>query len=221
MLTPYDWQEAIGHRAHYVESRLADGVPVLAASCKEGIVLLSKRRQGNRKVFEIYDRLAFAGIGLQSDIEAIRIAAIEFAHREGFTRSEEDVTVNRVVARLSSSIKRAFADFNTSPIVAACLFAEVGDKPSKDTIMVLEYDGDYQTAGPVTVLGGTVETVSRLREAVGEKSLESKGMEEAWKVLKGAFSSFQEPTAVAEEEWIEEAVLLSRDPSRENRFVSL
>ncbi len=64
MNTPFDWQEAVGHRASYIESRLALGTPVLAVSIDAGIVLFTYKRQA-RKLFEIYDHLAMAGIGQQ------------------------------------------------------------------------------------------------------------------------------------------------------------
>jgi len=62
MITPYDWQEGIGHRASYVDNKLAQGSPVMAISIGEGILLLTYRRQA-RKIYEIYDRLAYAAIG--------------------------------------------------------------------------------------------------------------------------------------------------------------
>src|SRR6476661_1608987 len=113
MLTPYDWQEGIGNRAQYIEGKLAQGSPVLALSRPEGILFFTYRRQ-TRKIYEIYDRLILAGIGQQSDVDAIRNAALEFASREGFQRSEEDVTIQRVVNALSAPLKRAFGDFGSA-----------------------------------------------------------------------------------------------------------
>ncbi|HMS55623.1 MAG TPA: hypothetical protein PKA27_09510 [Fimbriimonadaceae bacterium] len=224
MLTPYDWQEAIGHRAQYVESRLADGVPVLAASCKDGIAVLTWRRVGTRKVFEIYDRLLFSGLGLQSDVEAIRIAAIEFTHREGFARSEEDVTVQRVVAGLSTSIKRSFADFNTSPVVATCLFAEVCDTPAEDSLMVLEYDGDYRAIGPLAVVAGTEKTRAELESALSGFDFPTMTGAAALDAFRGAWKvgeSTETDGADLPSELVEEPVLLSRDSTRVNRFVAM
>src|SRR5271170_6150411 len=103
MFTPYDWQEGIGNRAQYIEGKLATGSPVLAVSLPEGILVYTYRRQA-RKVYEIYDKLIFAAVGQQSDVEAIRIAALEFASREGYNRSEEDVTIQRVATGMSAPL---------------------------------------------------------------------------------------------------------------------
>lgn len=51
-----------------------------------------KRTQ--RKVFEIYDELMYSAIGAQADVEAVRLAAIDFAHQEGFARSPDDVSIS-------------------------------------------------------------------------------------------------------------------------------
>src|SRR5580700_2953899 len=131
MLTPYDWQEGIGNRAQYIEGKLVSGSPVLAVSLPDGILLYTFRRQA-RKIYEIYDRLVFAGVGQQSDVEALRMSALEFASREGYNRSDEDVTIQRVATAMSAPLKRAFSDFSTSPLVARSLFGEVGSTLEED-----------------------------------------------------------------------------------------
>lgn len=162
MLTPYDWQEAIGNRASFIEGRLAVGAPVLALSIGEGIVMFTYRRYTN-KIFEIYDNLAFSAIGQQSDIETLRMAAIDFAHQEGFNRSENDVTIRRVVSTLSTPIKRGFADFSSPPFIFRGLFAELGDKAATDTYAVLDYEGEFKTHRNWAFLVGSEEFVDSLR----------------------------------------------------------
>ena len=67
MQTPYDWQEAIAHRAEFIEDRLSQGTPALAVSIDAGVLFYTYKRQA-RKLFEIYDHLAMAGIGQQSAV---------------------------------------------------------------------------------------------------------------------------------------------------------
>ena len=47
-------------------------------------------------MFEIYDRIAMGAIGHPGDIERLRMAAIEVASTEGFTRSAQDVSLRRL-----------------------------------------------------------------------------------------------------------------------------
>jgi proteasome alpha subunit len=163
MFTPYDWQEGIGNRAQFIEGKLAQGAPVLAVSLDAGILVFTYRRQA-RKIYEIYDRLIFAGIGQQSDVEALRVAALEFASKEGYSRSEEDVTIQRVATAISAPMKRAFSDFNAAPIVARSLFGEVNTTPADDLYYALDYDGDYTMSRNAAVIAGTLDAADALRD---------------------------------------------------------
>ncbi|MGE0001493.1 MAG: hypothetical protein AB7F50_03845 [Fimbriimonadaceae bacterium] len=158
MLTPYDWQESVGHRIQYIDSRLAAALPVAAVSCPEGIVLATHGRHGH-KLFEVYDRIAMGALGLQSDIESLRSACIEFAHREGYQRSEADVTVQRVANTVSTPIKRAFADFSSAPFIAKAMLVECGAKQEQDRAIVLDFDGDF-AVNPFPVAIAAVEADS-------------------------------------------------------------
>lgn len=153
--TPYDWQQTLRQKADYVEDRLRGGSPVAALSCREGVLLLTTRRTQS-KIFEIYDRLAFAGLGNPSDLEAVRHAAVDFAHAEGYQRSEQDVSIQRVVGfALSPALKRSFADPFRTPLVIRGLFAQVGEEPAEDLFYVLNYDGEFVLYHDYAAAAGT------------------------------------------------------------------
>jgi proteasome alpha subunit len=221
MITPYDWQEGIGHRAQYVEGKLKHGSPVLAVSLVDGILIYTRRRQ-SRKVFEIYDRLAFSAVGQQSDVEAVRNAAVEFAHQEGFNRSEQDVTIQRVVTALSQPVKKAFSDFSSSPIVARSIFAEVNEVPIEDLFYVLDFDGDYGAVEGHALVGGTREAEDSAREEVRKLI----GGTEANEAAVALSTLWEEMIRKADEELDfadleHEAYLIERSSERENRFRSV
>src|SRR6201994_757405 len=83
---PYRWVEAIANRREYIEGQLAPGSPIAALGYREGILFVTLG-QTRQKLFEIYDRIAMGAIGHPGDIERLRMAAIELASTEGFTRS--------------------------------------------------------------------------------------------------------------------------------------
>jgi proteasome alpha subunit len=218
VFTPYDWQEGIGNRAQYIEGKLAQGVPVLAVSLADGILLFTFRRQA-RKIYEVYDRLAFAGVGQQSDVEALRTAAVDFAHQEGYNRSEQDVTVQRVATAMSAPLKKAFADFGAAPVVARSLFVEVNAVPEDDIYYTLDYDGDYSISrGSAALTGSEVQALAfegklePVKAMTTEKALET--LREIWQA---GMESEERPVKELMEGLTAEAVLLERRDVRENR----
>lgn len=153
--SPYDWNEAVRHRSEYVQNRLRDGSPVVGISALEGVLLVTVHRT-QRKVFEIYDRLMYSAIGNQADIETVRNTAIDFAHREGYTRSPDDVSIQRLVGfAISPILKRAFGEAFSGLFVIRALFAEMGKSPEQDEFFALNYDGEFIKSRRVAVVAGT------------------------------------------------------------------
>jgi proteasome alpha subunit len=142
---PYRWVEAIANRAEYIETQLAVGSPIAAVGYRDGILFLTLGRN-RQKVFEIYDRIAMGAIGHPGDIERLRMAAIELASAEGFTRSAADVSLRRLAHySLSPVLKTAFEQVYGAPYLARMLFAEIGAKQETDLFLRLEYDGAIAT----------------------------------------------------------------------------
>ena len=144
---PYRWVEAIANRREYIETQLATGRPIAAVGYRDGILFLTLG-QSRQKIFEIYDRIAMGAIGHPGDIERLRMAAIELASTEGFTRSAADVSLRRLAHySLSPVMKTAFEQVYGAPFLARLLFAEVAAKPEEDLFLRLEYDGAIATNG--------------------------------------------------------------------------
>jgi proteasome alpha subunit len=144
---PYRWVEAIANRREYIEAQLAPGSPIAALGYRDGILFLTLS-QSRQKIFEIYDRVAMGAIGHPGDIERLRMAAIELASTEGFTRSAADVSLRRLVHySLSPVMKSAFEQVYGPPYLARMLFAEVGGRPEEDLFLRVEYDGEIATNG--------------------------------------------------------------------------
>lgn len=139
----FQWLEAIRDRGEYVRDQLSQATPVFAISRPEGILLVGVVL-GQSKIFEVYDRQGFAGLGNPVDIEKIRQLAIESTHLEGFKRSPEDVTLRRLMSfSLSPALKNSFESVFQPPLIVEGVFAEVGDTPEEDVLMEFSYDGNF------------------------------------------------------------------------------
>ena len=159
---PYRWVEAIANRREYIEDQLRLGSPVVLLNYTDGLLLLTVSRT-TRKVFEIYDRIAFAALGHPADIERMRLAAIDLAHMEGFNRAVSDVSLRRLVNfGMSPVLKSAFEQVFTAPHIVKMLLAELGEDADHDFIAKLDYDGSFarsemETKDTCEVIAGTHE----------------------------------------------------------------
>src|SRR5258705_10967896 len=192
---PYRWVEAIANRREYIEAQLAPGSPIAALGYRDGILFLTLG-QTRQKIFEIYDRIAMGAIGNPGDIARLRMAAIERASTEGFTRSAADVSLRRLVHySLSPMMKGAFEQVYGAPYLARMLFAEVGERPAEDLFLQVEYDGEIATNGV---------TFAQVRQdfAVLSGTRQSRGLMESFlKAEHGADASFETALKAALEAW--------------------
>lgn len=144
---PFRFVEAIANRREYIEGQLAGGSPIVALNYAGGILLATVSRE-RQKIFEIYDHIAMGAIGHPGDIERLRMAAIELASTEGFTRSSTDVSLRRMANySLSPALKAAFEQVYGAPYLARMLFVELGDEPGQNTFYRIDYDGAIHSNG--------------------------------------------------------------------------
>lgn len=226
MYSPYDFNQSIAHRAEYVEERLKSGSPVVGLSYDNGVLLFTVKRT-QRKIFEIYDQLMYTAIGAQADVEAVRLAAIDFAHQEGFSRSPDDVSVQRLVGFvLSPAIKRAFSDPMTSPNVLRAVFAEVGKTPGQDAFFVLNYDGEFSNSARYGLAAGSTAAEDAMREEL-EKHDDLPDLKtslqrarDAWRAGSTPSDNDDETDALeaALKDGEIEAAILERNTPRESKF---
>ena len=193
---PYRWVEAIANRREYIEGQLAPGSPIAALGYRDGILFLTLG-QTRQKLFEIYDRIGMGAIGHPGDIERLRMAAIELASTEGFTRSAADVSLRRLVHySLSPVMKSAFEQIYGPPYLTRMLFAEVGARPEDDLFLRVEYDGEIASNGATyararqdfAVLSGTRQSVELMEAFLKTEHTPDTGFEGAVKSALDAWS---------------------------------
>lgn len=187
--TAYDWQQTLIEKADYAEGRLRHGSPVSAISCQDGILLLTVRKS-QPKLYEIYDRLAMGALGNPSDLETVRQFAVDFSHAEGYQRSAEDVSIQRVVGfAISPAFKRAFSDPRLMPMVLKAVFAQVGDTPAEDALFVLGFDGEFHRRQAAACIAGSAQAEARMMEVFSQNK--AKTLKEAISLALRAWAAGQ------------------------------
>lgn len=152
---PYRWVEAVGNRRQYLDEQFKQGSPVVAVSYADGILLLTVSR-GTPKLYEVYDRIALAGMGHPADLEKLRFSLLEMAHLEGFNRSPSDVTASRLMKYgLAPTVKQAFEEIFKAPFVVKILLADLSLKPGHDSFLTIDYDGSFDETPDGAVLAAT------------------------------------------------------------------
>lgn len=193
---PYRWVEAIANRREYIEHQLAGGSPIAALNYRDGILLFTLGRE-RQKIFEIYDRIAMGGIGHPGDIERLRMAAIEVASTEGFTRSAHDVSLRRLANySMSPALKAAFEQIYGAPYLARMLFAELGRGSSPNLFVRLEYDGSIHTNGGAFgkafeefgVVSGTAASTEKMEIFLRRQSFSESPLEDALRIALEAWT---------------------------------
>jgi proteasome alpha subunit len=206
---PYRWVEAIANRREYIETQLASGSPIAVVGFAEGILFVTVGR-ARQKIFEIYDRIAMGAIGHPGDIERLRMAAIELASTEGFTRSAADVSLRRLAHySLSPVMKAAFEQIYGAPYLARLLFAEVGARPEEDLFLRVEYDGAIASNG---------SGVAELRQnfaALSATRSSTESMETFLKETQSGDGSLEGAINAAVDAWSVGQLTLSAEAARE------
>jgi proteasome alpha subunit len=152
---PYRWIEAIQDRRDYIEDQLRVGSPVVGLTYNEGMVLLTIGR-GQRKIFEVHDRIALSAIGHPADIERLRMLVTDTASVQGFQNAIEDVNLHRLTNFvLAHTFKQAFESIVGEAYIIKMLLAELGSTYEKNRFTCINYDGNVRTDTISTVIGGT------------------------------------------------------------------
>ena len=159
---PYRWVEAVRNRREYLEDQLQSATPVVGLTYEHGILLLTTT-PGPRKLFEIYNQVAFAAIGHPADIEKLRKAVIDIAHVEAFNFSASDISLQRLVSfGLGPLIKAAFDEIFRSPYTARGLMAELDPPEEQDAFYTIDADGSFTSARHFAAVAGTPESVGSI-----------------------------------------------------------
>lgn len=150
---PYRWVEAIRNRHDYLEDQLSTGSPIVALPFQNGALLVTLGT-GTPKLYEVYDQIAFGGMGHPADLEKLRNVVLDLAHVEGFNRSPADVTVHRLMKfGLAPMVKQAFEEVLHAPFIARIVMVELSIPSYKPLFYRLNYDGVFEERQGFMVIG--------------------------------------------------------------------
>ena len=179
-------EQLMKDRADYARKGIARGRSLVAIVCDEGIVICAENPSTTlRKVSEIYDRIAFAGVGKYNEFDQMRIAGVRAADLKGFSFSREDVDARSLANQYAQMLGQVFTH-EMKPLEVEILVAEVGNTPTDDKLFHLLYDGTVIDEQNFAVLGGDAEAIGeRVKESLGDTPDLSSAIKLAFAALSG------------------------------------
>ncbi|HSO95710.1 MAG TPA: proteasome subunit alpha [Acidimicrobiia bacterium] len=153
-------EQMMKDRADYARKGIARGRSLIAMSVVEGVVLVAENPSRTLyKISEIYDRIAFAGVGKYNEFEMLRIAGVRQADVKGYSFAREDVNARSLANAYAQTLGQVFTH-ELKPYEVEILVAQVGAEPDDDELFQILYDGVVNDKEGYTVLGGQAEAIS-------------------------------------------------------------
>ena len=179
-------------KADFARKNIARGRPLVAIVYAEGILICAENQSKSlHKVSEIYDRIAFAGVGRYNEFDSLRRAGVQHADVKGYQFSREDVDA-RSLANLYAQYMGNVFTHDMKPLEVEILVAEVGASAGADQLFHILYDGSVVDEDRYTVLGGEADVISgRLQDGFSPDW----SLEEALRRAARALSGDREPVA--------------------------
>ena len=162
-------EQVMKDRADYARKGIARGRALVALRYVDGIAIVAENSSETlRKVSEIYDRIAFAGVGRYNEFDQLRVAGVRAADLKGFQYSRDDVDARSLANQYAQILGQIFTH-EMKPLEVEILVAEVGQTPDGDQMFHIQYDGTVFDHKDHTVLGGDADAIlSRLTESYNE-----------------------------------------------------
>ena len=159
-------EQVMNDKAQYARKGIARGRSLCAVAYNEGILLAAENpSEVLHKISEIYDRIAFAGVGKYSEFDALRRAGVQFADVRGYQYSREDVDARSLANAYAQMMAHTFTN-DIKPLEVEILVVEVGMTAAEDQLFRITFDGVVLDEDHFSVIGGEAEPIAdRLKES--------------------------------------------------------
>jgi proteasome alpha subunit len=155
-------EQLMQDKAEYARKGIARGKSIVALEYERGVLLVAENPSSLTKIGEVYDRIAFAGVGKFSEFDQLRKIGVRFCDVRGYAYSREDVRGKALANAYSQAIGDVFTR-ELKPLEVEVIVAEVGDDRfvghEKSALYRVRYDGSISDHRGYCAIGGTVENM--------------------------------------------------------------
>ena len=182
-------EQLVKDRSEYARKGIARGRSVVAMEYADGILFLAENPSATlHKISEIYDRIAFAGVGRYSEFEDLRISGVRLADLRGYSYGREDVTAKTIANAYAQALSMIFTA-QIKPYEVELLVGQVGDGPEQNEMFHILFDGSVADEKGYMGMGGRSD---ELTEALHGAYRDGLALAEAVQVATRALSSVED-----------------------------
>jgi len=158
-------EQVMADKAEFARKGISRGKSIVALEYDKGVLLIAENATSLSKVGEIYDRIAFAGVGKFSEFDQLRKVGVRYADTKGYAYSREDVRGHALANAYSQAIGEVFTR-EMKPLEVEVIVAEVGDDNlvghERNALFRVKFDGFISDHSGYCVIGGNVDDVENV-----------------------------------------------------------
>ncbi len=206
-------EQMMKDRSEFAHKGIARGKSVVGLEYADGILFIAENPSATlHKISEIYDRIAFAGVGKYSEFEDLRISGVRHADLRGYSYGREDVRAKDLANAYSQALSTIFTQ-QMKPYEVEILVGEVADDGGRNELYHILFDGTVTDEHECVSIGGHAEELgAAVKDAYRPGWALDTAVREATKALAAAEAREIQPDS------IEAGVLdRTRDPRRKFR----
>ena len=182
-------EQLIKDRAEFARKGIARGRSIVAMEYVDGVLLLAENPSRTLyKISEIYDRIAFAGVGKYNEFEALRVAGIRHADLKGNLYGRPDVAAKGLANAFSQTLGNIFTH-EIKPYEVEVLVTEVGANGQSNRLFKVTYDGTLYDENRFCAIGGQADVLS---SSLAERYVEPAGLADTIRMVAQAFSEVEQ-----------------------------
>ena len=153
-------EQVMKDRAEYAQKGIARGRSLVATTYDQGILIVAENPSRSlHKISEIYDRIAFAGVGKYNEFDQLRVSGIRHADTKGYAYSREDVEARSLANLYAQYLGQVFTH-EMKPLEVEILVAELGNGLRPPQLYHIAYEGTITDEDRFAVLGGETEAIA-------------------------------------------------------------
>jgi proteasome alpha subunit len=153
-------EQLMKDRSDYAHKGIARGRSVVGLEFADGLLFIAENPSTTlHKISEIYDRIAFAGVGKYSEFEELRIAGIRLADLRGYSYGREDVKARDLANAYSQALSTIFTQ-QMKPYEVEVLVGEVAGEAGSAGLYHVLFDGSVSDVQGSVAVGGHADDLT-------------------------------------------------------------